>query len=639
MSKGRLVRATESSLTLNGGIITARNFENTIFYSYDSEGKLTRKRVHPATGADQIVYYENPENEGAIVKFTAGGRTVTSHSKTDSFGRKIFDELQLSTGFVSRQFSYHAGEVTEEHLEGGKLKSSPTTQLVSQIVLSGGRAISYDYDAEERITRVTDSVDGVTEYTYDALGQLLTETVNGTVVNTMTYDNYGNIAAKNGIAYTYGDSAWKDLLTKVGDQTITYDAQGNPTSYLGHTLTWEKGRQLKSFDSNTYTYNANGIRTSKTVDGVKHTYTLEGAKILRETWGSNKLLPIYDNEDTVCGILYNNEPYYFQKNLQGDVIGITDKNGEVTARYHYDAWGVCTIVQDSSECGIAGVNPYRYRGYYYDAEIGLYYLQSRYYDAQVSWFLNADGLGILFQTGNQVLGTNLFTYCYNNSINLADPTGYQPKWAQVISRYAKGTLAYKMFLYATQKGWFSDLFWVAGFFRTSDGVYHTRQDCWQQFFGYNDFYDWAFNLGTSMSRAKFPFFSDSKEYIFWAWKGDYLNLGAGAELGIYSRLVVQGKSTGHWLAETKSPLSMMMTLRLCGKIIATYKPTTKQWWITSFNPYYQNVCAGSLSVTFTVSFSSNKKLFRSFYNKYGVGRYKSYMWKFDTENYKAKLVF
>ena len=142
-----------------------------------------------------------------------------------------------------------------------------------------------------------------------------------------------------------------------------------------------------------------------------------------------------------------------------------------------------------------------------------------------------------------------------------------------------------------------------------------------------------------MSRAKFPFFSDSKEYIFWAWKGDYLNLGAGAELGIYSRLVVQGKSTGHWLAETKSPLSMMMTLRLCGKIIATYKPTTKQWWITSFNPYYQNVCAGSLSVTFTVSFSSNKKLFRSFYNKYGVGRYKSYMWKFDTEKYKAKLVF
>ena len=70
---------------------------------------------------------------------------------------------------------------------------------------------------------------------------------------------------------------------------IIKTTQGNPTSYLGHTLTWEKGRQLKSYDSNTYTYNANGIRTSKTVGDVKHEYTLDGTKILRETWGSNTL--------------------------------------------------------------------------------------------------------------------------------------------------------------------------------------------------------------------------------------------------------------------------------------------------------------------------------------------------------------
>ena len=77
--------------------------------------------------------------------------------------------------------------------------------------------------------------------------------------------------------YTYGDGTWKDLLTKVGtgsNSDIIYDKQGNPTSYLGHTLTWEKGRQLKSFaksDGTTvsYTYNANGIRTSKTVNGVE----------------------------------------------------------------------------------------------------------------------------------------------------------------------------------------------------------------------------------------------------------------------------------------------------------------------------------------------------------------------------------
>lgn len=324
---------------------------------------------------------------------------------------------------MSRQFSYHTGAVTEEHVASEKLKSSPTTQLVSQIVLSDGRTISYEYDAEERITKVTDSVDGVTEYTYDALGQLLTETVNGAVINTMTYDGYGNIKSKNGVAYTYGDAVWKDLLTKVGDQSITYDAQGNPTHYLGHTLTWEKGRQLKSFDGNTYTYNANGIRTGKTVDGVKHIYTLDGTKILRETWNGNTLISLYDNEDSVCGTIYNDVPYYFQKNLQGDVIGIVDKDANVVAAYTYDAWGVCTVTQDTSRCAIANINPYRYRGYYYDAEIGMYYLQSRYFNPSVGRFVNADAPKCIGISINPI-SSNLCAYCQNDCVNVLDEFGF-----------------------------------------------------------------------------------------------------------------------------------------------------------------------------------------------------------------------
>ena len=154
----------------------------------------------------------------------------------------------------------------------------------------------------------------------------------------MTYDTYGNIISKNGQTYFYENPAWHDLLTGIESESITYDAQGNPTTYLGHTLTWEKGRQLKKFDNIEYTYNANGIRTSKKVNGVLHTYTLDGTKILRETWGDNTLVPLYDNEDSVCGILYNDEPYYFVKNLQDDVIAIVNKDAETVARYSYDAW-------------------------------------------------------------------------------------------------------------------------------------------------------------------------------------------------------------------------------------------------------------------------------------------------------------
>ena len=420
---GRIVRAAESDITLGANeVITGKTLVNAIVYSYDADDKLTRKRILSADGNEQTIWYENPEDGSPVVKFSAGGKTITAHSKTDSFGRKVFDELQLGTGFVSRQFHYHAGEVTQEHIDAGKLKSTATTQLVSRIVLSDGRSIAYAYDAEERITKVTDSVDGVTEYTYDALGQLLAETKDGETINTMVYDNYGNIVSKNGKTYTYGDEKWKDLLTKVGDTTITYDAQGNPTSYLGHTLTWEKGRQLKSFDNTQYTYNANGIRTSKTVNGVMHHYTLDGAKILKEAWGSNTIIPMYDNEDCVCGIIYNDAPYYFFKNLQGDVIAIVDKDAQTVAKYSYDAWGVCTISQDSSDCGIATVNPFRYRGYYYDSEIGMYYLQTRYYDPSVGRFVNGDN-PVLESAAGIIRECNIYMYCNNRPIMGSDSYG------------------------------------------------------------------------------------------------------------------------------------------------------------------------------------------------------------------------
>ena len=286
---------------------------------------------------------------------------------------------------------------------------------------------------------MTDSVDGVTEYTYDAQGQLLTETVTpiggeAKLVNAMTYDNYGNILSKitNGATKTYEyNCTWKDKLTAVDGVPIVYDNLGNPISYLGHNLTWEKGRQLKKFTKADgtviqYTYNANGIRTSKTIGGVKHTYFLDGTKILKETWGDCTLIPLYDNEDSVCGIIYDDAAYYFHKNLQGDVIEIRSAYGSLVASYTYDAWGkVISITNENgldvtdNAAHVANANPFRYRGYYYDAEIEMYYLQSRYYDPSVARFINAD-------ENNYIVNleyTNLFSYCYNNPTNNIDISG------------------------------------------------------------------------------------------------------------------------------------------------------------------------------------------------------------------------
>ena len=340
----------------------------------------------------------------------------------------MFDELQLGKANLFRKFSYTDGAATQKHLDEGAVLSKPTTTLVSKIEYADGRTIEYEYDEEERITKVIDSFDGITEYEYDALGKLKTETVNGTVVNNMTYDNYGNIAEKNGVVYQYGNAVWKDLLTQVGtgaNSTITYDANGNPTTYLGHTLTWEKGRQLKKFDNIEYTYNANGIKTSKKVNGVCHSYTLDGTKILRETWGEDTLVPLYDNGDSVCGILYNSVPYYFIKNLQGDVIAIVDKTAQTVARYSYDAWGVPTIKEDTSSCSIATITPFRYRGYYYDVDTGLYYLRSRYYNAALGRFVNSDEPGML-ALSKRINTANLYQYSCNLPTVLRDDTGLLP---------------------------------------------------------------------------------------------------------------------------------------------------------------------------------------------------------------------
>uniref|UniRef100_UPI0040570159 RHS repeat domain-containing protein n=1 Tax=Acetatifactor sp. TaxID=1872090 RepID=UPI0040570159 len=178
---------------------------------------------------------------------------------------------------------------------------------------------------------------------------------------------------------------------------------------------------MKSFDDISYTYNANGIRTSKIVGGVKHTYKLEGARIVQEDWGSSQIVPLYDNEDSICGILYNQVPYYFRKNLQGDIIAITDKYGETVARYTYDAWGKCTIVDLARAHEIATINPFRYRGYYYDSETALYYLQSRYYDPTLGRFVNADDVRFL---GSTPIYANIFAYCANNLPNTIDSGGY-----------------------------------------------------------------------------------------------------------------------------------------------------------------------------------------------------------------------
>ena len=155
-------------------------------------------------------------------------------------------------------------------------------------------------------------------------------------------------------------------------------------------------------------------------------YTLDGTKILRETWNGNTLITLYDNEDGVCGILYNDIPYYFIKNLQGDIIAIVDQGADTVARYSYDAWGKIASITGSN-INIAHINPFRYRSYYYDEETLLYYVQSRYYNPVVGLFVNSDEVkySIDGETAHKING---FSYCASAPIMCVDYGGNESSY-------------------------------------------------------------------------------------------------------------------------------------------------------------------------------------------------------------------
>ena len=139
----------------------------------------------------------------------------------------------------------------------------------------------------------------------------------------------------------------------------------------------------------------------------------------------------YDENGAPMGVNVNGSAYFFVKNLQGDITAIMSYTGTVVAKYTYDAWGKLLSVRDgnnqavTSPTHIANLNPFRYRGYIYDTETGLYYLNSRYYDAEVGRFISPDQC---ISTGQGVLSFNMYAYCGNNPVNMADPTGKIGIW-------------------------------------------------------------------------------------------------------------------------------------------------------------------------------------------------------------------
>ena len=240
-------------------------------------------------------------------------------------------------------------------------------------------------------------------------------------------------------AYGYSTSGWGDLLTTFKGRSITYDAVGNPLSYYSGTqysFVWT-GRSLTGATIGTneydFTYNEAGIRTSKTKNGVTTTYYLNGSQILGEETNGNITVYLYDAEGTPIGMQYHGATYaenvwdvfWYEKNIQGDIVAVYNQAGTKLISYTYDAWGnfITTYHNGTSSSSIAAKNPFTYRGYYYDADLSLYYLNTRYYDSIVGRFVSADNSNVLSATPDQLTDKNLYAYCDNNPVMRSDNGG------------------------------------------------------------------------------------------------------------------------------------------------------------------------------------------------------------------------
>ena len=427
----------------------------TSYYYYTFDGSL-ESEYRTSSDGSLTHYIITDSNGNTIEKTSVNGQTKTITTGTDKDGKSFVSNdgvtNETSTDDFGRTTQVRTvrsdGKLvfnTDYEYANGKAENS-TTNLVSKYSQSYGSdsVLSYDYsyDNNGNITEIKQNGKLINKYTYDSLNELKEEYdyVNKFYIN-YSYDGAGNLQNKyeqvldpnygyptgtqHGNTYEYTDTSWKDKLTKVNGSNISYDANGNPLSYRdGMSFEWENGRILKNINTSDkaiqMSYDSNGMRTQKTVDGVKTNYYYDSNKnLIALVKGNDTLLFYYDSDGNATSFSYNGTMYFYVKNLQGDVIRIIDLAGTEVASYVYDAWG--NIKDTKGEPTIREINPIRYRGYVYDTETSLYYLQSRYYDPFAGRFLNAD---IYCDTGTDTtLSTNMFAYCENNPISNYDASG------------------------------------------------------------------------------------------------------------------------------------------------------------------------------------------------------------------------
>jgi len=413
---------------------TGTNLSHSVHISYNalSLPELVEESIN-GTSCSTTYAYDERSLISMIDVQIADNDSVMAVYQYDALGR-VLAQTNARNGYavIEKTYTYAPAIGTEGN----------TTHQVKSYNIAipdrGNITYGYAYDTNGNILAISDGTNNTT-YTYDSLNQLIREDNQaGGFTHLWEYDSSGNIICRYKYAYTTGDlgepdevvtysyssSGWGDILTAYNDQEVTFDSQGRLVNDGSWEYSWTHGRQLASitgeFNTWNFTYDANGMRIQRTGNNKTYQYVYDGSQLRQMTVSGHTLYFTYDASGTPLSVTYDGTTYYYLTNLQGDVIAILSGSGQTVVTYTYDAWGNPVSFSGITVPGLRELNPLRYRGYVYDEETGLYYLQSRYYNPAWGRFISADAY---VSTGQGILGHNMFAYCDNNPVNRIDPSG------------------------------------------------------------------------------------------------------------------------------------------------------------------------------------------------------------------------
>ena len=451
-------------------------------YSYDASGRLIGSFVYDGEYENELAIEYIYEN-GTASRIASKLYGISTISDAADIANRLridysydseerLEEENFSHGSTSATLNYvydDFGRLSGKTLAGGGFSSQSTYGYKTSGGVTTGEVVSYTsrvgsvtttytytYDSRGNIESISKNGSLLYVYYYDDLGQLIwEENLDTGECYSYYYDNAGNIIYREeGMFggedyYEYAPSPYGDRLVSYNGESISYDSSGRTVFYRGKDIVYcyENLSLIRSIGDVSFTYNADGMRRTKTVDGVTHTYYYDGINLISEEWNGNVLVFLYDASGSPIGMQYRNDnyasgiwdTYYYEKNLQGDIVAVYSKSGTKLVSYTYDAWGMITATTYSNGGSSTSVvnNPLRYRGYYYDDDLDLYYLATRYYDPETCRFITADDFSVLTATPMGLTDKNLYAYCDNNPIMRVDNGG--AVWDTVFDVISLGT--------------------------------------------------------------------------------------------------------------------------------------------------------------------------------------------------------